>query len=56
MSNFVDYCEECGKLADSCTCQCEECGLSSHKCHCREDEETVLEILSRWQSEELRSM
>lgn len=42
MSSFDDYCEECG-------CDPEDCS-------CHEYEETSLETLANWQSEELRSM
>ena len=56
MSRFDDYCEECGRSASSCDCYCEECGYSYENCYCIEAEETSLETLARWQSEELRSM
>jgi len=42
MSQFDDYCEECGQDPEDCLCH--------------DDEETSLETLARWQSEELRSM
>lgn len=42
MSRFDDYCEECGHDPEDC--------------QCREYEETSLETLANWQSEELRSM
>lgn len=46
MKSFDDYCEECGR----------EIGLLPEDCSCHEDEETSLETLANWQSEELRSM
>lgn len=56
MSKFDDYCEECGRSASSCECYCDKCGHIQLSCECDQDEETSLETLARWQSEELRSM
>lgn len=42
MNSFDDYCEGCGRDPEGCSCH--------------EDEETSLETLTNWQSEELRSM
>lgn len=52
MSRFDDYCEECGRNPEDCRCCacCDDGHIED------QDEETSLETLANWQSEELRSM
>ncbi|WP_161487697.1 hypothetical protein [Exiguobacterium sp. KRL4] len=52
MVKFDDYCEECGHDPEDCRC-CACCDGGHVE---DQDEETSLETLANWQSEELRSM
>ena len=33
-----ERCDDCGDLADLCTCTCEECGDGYQECSCDEEE------------------